>query len=457
MKRIKENAENECKEIVSAAWEDFSDGKRSRLNIIRFEAELDSHLDAILQQIKEGSFVPKGYTPKVVKLKKTRILAKAPVYDHVAETAIIYPYQREIYDRLAWQSPAVRPGLGNHAMVRFLRNDLYGHSQQELYYNFTLDIHHYFPLMDHNILKDRVDSFFKPGKVRDALYRVIDSYLQGIPLGIKLAQHFGMIFLAKFDRDCMKCFHIRDDPDALAYWTERFITISILTAKEVDYPTLSRGTIYLTQLFHRYLNEGLRHYFRFVDNIVILHENRAFLHIMRELVIVHLTREYHCTPNRDHAVRPTYLGIHICGYVFYHSYVLVDKRNKQALARKVKHLFDCGADEEDVRRYASSHIGFAKHANSVNLFKSIGMEKSLGKIIKKRRVKAPFAGLTSEDKVKFSELVSNSPTFGGGGKLGWQNFTPRLLRSRQQNRQIQTACFCSELGRRNGIEGTRHT
>ena len=45
----------------------------------------------------------------------------------------------------------------------------------------------------------------------------------------------------------------------------------------------------------------------------------------------------------------------------------------------------------------------------------------------------------------------------GGGKLGWQNFTPRLLRSRQQNRQIQTACICSELGRRNGIEGTRHT
>ena len=49
------------------------------------------------------------------------------------------------------------------------------------------------------------------------------------------------------------------------------------------------------------------------------------------------------------------------------------------------------------------------------------MDKSLGKIIKKRRVKAPFAGLTSDDKVKFSELVSNSPTLEGGanwdGKL----------------------------------------
>ena len=414
MKRIKENAENECEEIVSAAWDDFSDGKHRRPNIIKFEAELDRQLSDILQQIRDGSFVPQGYTAKIIYEKKTRLLAKAPVYDHVAETAVIYPYQQEVYDRIVWQAPAVRPGLGNHALLRFLRNDLFAHTQQELYYTFSLDIHHYFPLMDHQILKVRINAFFKPGKVRDVLYRVVDSYMQGIPLGIKVAQLFGMMYLSDFDRQCLECFHIRDDPDKLAYWTQRFITISILTAKEVDYPTLSKGAIYLTQLFRRYLNEGLQHYYRFVDNILILHENRAFLHVMRELVIVSLTRDYRCTPNRDHSVRPTYLGIHIGGYVFFHEKLLVDKRNKQNLARRVKHLFDCGADEEDVRRNLSSYFGFVKHANSVNLFKSIGMEKSLGKIIKKRRVKAPFAGLTSEDKVKFSELVSNSPTFGGG-------------------------------------------
>ena len=421
MKRIKENAENECEEIVSAAWDDFSDGKHRRPNIIKFEAALDIHLRDILAHIKNGSFFPQGYTAKIIHERKTRLLAKAPVYDHVAETAVIYPYQQEVYDRIVWQSPAVRPGLGNHALLRFLRNDLFSHTQQELYYNFSLDIHHYFPLMDHSILKQRVDRFFKPGKVRDVLYRVIDSYLQGIPLGIKIAQLFGMMYLSDFDRLCLKCFNIRDDPDKLAYWTQRFITVSVTTAKEVDYPTLSRGTIYLTHLFHRYLDEGLQHYYRFVDNIIIMHENRAFLHIMRDLVIVSLTRDYHCTPNRDHSVRPTYLGIHIGGYVFYHEKVLVDRRNKQNLARKVKHLFDCGADEEDVRRNLSSYFGFVKHANSTNLIKSLGMDKSLGKIIKKRRVKAPFAGLTSDDKVKFSELVSNSPTFEGGanwdGKL----------------------------------------
>lgn len=411
MKRIKENARNESVDIVISAWDDFSDGKHRRPNIIKFEAELDIHLRDILSQIRSGSFRPQGYTDKVIHGKKTRLLAKAPIFDHVAETAIIYPYQQQVYDRIAWQAPAVRPGLGNHAMLRFLRNTLYNHSQEELYYNFSMDIHHYFPLMDHQILKDKINRFFKKGKVRDVLYRVVDSYSSGIPLGIKLSQLFGMIYLADFDRLALNCFNIRDDPDKLAYWTQRFITVSITTAQQRDSNTLGRGSSYLANLFLRFLDEGLLHYYRFVDNIIILHENRAFLHIMRDLVFVHLTRDYHCVPNRDHAIRPTYTGIHICGYVFFHEKVLVDKRNKQSLARRAKHLFDCGADEEDVRRNLSSYIGFVKHADSTNLLRSIGMDKSLGKIIKKRRIKAPFAGLTSDDKVKFSELISNAQNF----------------------------------------------
>ena len=418
MKRIKEDALNESEEIVRAAWDDFSDGKHSRPNICAFEAELEANLREVLAQIQSGSFVPQGYTSKVIEEKKVRVLAKAPVFDHVAETAVIYPYQQKVYDKIAWQAPAVRPGLGTHAMVRFLRNDLFNHTQQELYYNFTLDIHHYFPLMDHAILKERIDAFFAPGKVKAVLYRVVDSYLQGIPLGIKIAQLFGMMYLSDFDRQCMCCFHIRDDPDKLAYWTSRYITERIMTAKESDCKELSQGSQYLARLFESYLDNGLQHYYRFVDNIIILHSDKTFLRIVRELVIVHLTRDYHCTPNRDHAIRPTYTGIHICGYVFYHDKVLVDKRNKKKLAKKAAHLFKCGADEEDVRRILSSNIGFVKHANSTNLLKSIGMEKTLGKIIKSRRIKPPFAGLTSNDKIKFSELISNAPSF-NGHTYGW--------------------------------------
>lgn len=39
------------------------------------------------------------------------------------------------------------------------------------------------------------------------------------------------------------------------------------------------------------------------------------------------------------------------------------------------------------------------------------MDKTLGKILKKRRVKSPFEGLTADNKEKFSRLVCNSKGF----------------------------------------------
>lgn len=408
MKRIKGNAEFENEEIVRAAWYKYSDGKHSRPDIVAYESELGENLRDVLRSIESGDFVPKGYRLCEVQLKKKRTLAIAPVEDHVTETAMLMPYEQQIYDRIVWQAPAVRPGLGNGAMLRFLRNDLFNSSQQEVAYCFTLDVHQYFPLMDHAILKERIDRFFKPGKVRDMLYLVVDSYLQGIPLGIKVAQYFGMMYLSDFDRLCLSCFHIRDDPDKLAYWTSRYITERIMTARQSDYIDLSQGSQHLAKLFRSYLDEGLQHYYRFVDNIIILHQDKVFLRIVRELVIVYLVRDYHCIPNDNYAIFPTYVGIHICGYVFYHEYVALDKCNKKNLCKKAAKLFKKGFSEEQVRVKLSSYIGFAKHVDTTNLLKTIGMDKSLGKIINKRRVKSPFEGLTADNKVKFMSIVSNS-------------------------------------------------
>ena len=84
------------------------------------------------------------------------------------------------------------------------------------------------------------------------------------------------------------------------------------------------------------------------------------------------------------------MGIRVCGYVFFHDHVEMCKRNKQQLARNIRKLQKKGLDEEQIRIRQSSLIGFVKHADTVNLFKKLGMEKTLGKIIKKRRVKPPF-------------------------------------------------------------------
>ena len=416
MRRIRDDRENETLENARKAFDNYSDGKHNRRDIREYEKDIDANLRLVLDDIINETFEPEGYRDKVIFEKKERRLATAPVRDHVTEAAALFPYEQQVYDYISWHAPAVRPGLGNHAMFRFLRNDLIRCSQRELYYNLTMDIHHYFPMMDLAILKQKVNNKFKSGKLRRFVHKVIDSYPYGAPLGIKLSQLYGMICLADFDRLAERCFCIADDPERLAYWKQRYVTEKILTAySPEDEKQLGLGSIWLAERFEQFAREGIKHYYRFVDNFVILHEDKAFLRIVRDIMIMILTRDYHCTMNPDHQVRPTWMGIRLCGYVFYHETVGVSKRNKQSLARKMKKLQNKGLDEEQIRIALSSLIGFVKHADSIHLLKTLGMEKSLGKIIKKRRVRPPFQGMSPDQKVPFSSVVAKCEQVLTGG------------------------------------------
>lgn len=413
MRRIKDSRENETEKNVRDAFEKYATGKHKRAGVREYEADLDENVRLVLADIINETFVPQGYTEADIFDKKHRRLAKAPVRDHHTEAAAVLPYEQQIYDKISWRAPAVRPGMGTHGFFRDVRNDLYRCSQKELYYYITLDIHHYFPQMDHSVLKREVDNKFKKGKLRNLIYKVIDSYLQGAPLGIKIAQLFGMIDLADFDRRAERFFNIADDPERLSYWTSRYIAEKIMTASSPeDGKLLEQGSLFLAARFHRFAREGLRHYYRFVDNFLVMHEDKTFLRIVRELIIMFLTRDYLFQINPDHNVRSTWMGIRLCGYVFYHEHTDISKLNKQNLARKVHHLRKKGLDEEQIRIRLSSQFGFVKHADTTHLFKILGMEKTLGKIINRRRVRPPFKGMSPEQKVSFSSIVNKNEVGG---------------------------------------------
>ena len=398
------------------AYDRYSEHKHSRDYVEKFDADLEANLQAIISSIEEESWQPHGYKQKVIYERKRRVLAKAPIVDHVTEAAGIRPYEKQLYDYSTWRAPAVKPGLGTHAFLRFLRNELYRDSQDENLYYIPMDAHHYFPLMDHTILKQELERKIRPGKLLRMLFKIVDSYNPGAPLGIKVSQIFGQIYLARFDRLAMRFFDIAEDPETLDFWTRKYIEHRIATATVHDYQDLCRGPAYLAMKFRNYVYEGLPKYLRFVDNIIIRHEDKAVLHIVKMLSIMYLGKYWHVTINKDYNVRPVSMGIRVCGYVFFHDRVLVAKSNKQRLARKIHKLQKKGLDEEQIRRKCASQFGFIKHANSIHLIKSLGMEKSLGKIIRRRRVQSPFEGLSSEDKVKFSSICNYCKDNSGGGK-----------------------------------------
>lgn len=419
MRKIKEKGIAHTRKNVKQAYENYSKGKEKRFTIQDFEKNLEDNLNQVLDDLITESWFPSPYAKKVIFEKKRRVLAKAPVYDHVIEAAAILPYEKQLYDYIAWQSPAVRPHLGTHALFRFIKNDLYKSSQSDCYYNLSIDAHHYFPTMDHEIEKHSLSQKIAEGPLLRLLFKIIDSYPCGSPMGIKVSQITGQIFLASFDRLALRCFDILRDPDKLSYWTCRYISDKIATATTRDLQLLCRGPSYMANLFKSYLTEGLKHYYRFVDNIIIMHQDKTFLHIMKELCVMILARDYHVVVNKDYNIRPTWMGIRLCGYQFFHDHVLSAKNNKKKLAKKVAKLKKKGLTQEEIRLACSSTIGFVKHAKFVNLFKKIGMEQTLGKIIKHKRVVPPFEGMSDEDRLTFSKIckmVNEVTDFGGWDK-----------------------------------------
>ena len=98
MRRIRDNRENESIENAIKAYDNYSDQKHQRDYVKAFDADLLHNLEEIVRQIADESWEPKGYVRKVIFDRKKRTLAKAPIEDHVLESATILPYEKAIYD-----------------------------------------------------------------------------------------------------------------------------------------------------------------------------------------------------------------------------------------------------------------------------------------------------------------------------------------------------------------------
>ena len=388
------------------AFYGYSSCKHGRSSVKEFEERLDENLDLLRRAYLECSHHTSPYVSKEVFEPKHRIVQKSPVGDHVIQWAAMLPVERWLFDTLYYRSPACVPGKGTHFFVRQEMAELRRCSQEEVYYHVQLDIHHYFPNIHHGLMKERIRSKLKDPVLLHFLDEFIDSFPQGLVLGVKLSQVLSGLYLAPFDRLALQCFGIGHDVEKFRYWQSRYVTDSLLTCRTPQQAAgLAKGVDHLNRKFESYVREGLRHYSRFADNIVIKHGDKVFLHLMVELAIMTLTRDFLLPVNRSWNIRPTWMGNDLCGYVFYHDHLRLRKRNKQALCRQVAKLRKKGFSRRSIRLKCASRTGFAGHADTRHLLKSLDMEKRLGNVIKNRKKKAPFEGMTPEQKKSIEEII----------------------------------------------------
>lgn len=384
----------------------YSNGKHYRNEVKQFEENLQENLQSLLNAYVSKSWETSPYRPKEVFKPKHRIVHSSPVEDHVIQWASVLPIEQWLFDTIYDRAPACVPGKGTHHFVYQERNELREFSQEEVYYTVQLDVHHYFENINHELMKKQVRTKIKDPVLLHFLDEFISSFPDGLVLGVKLSQLLSGLYLSPFDRYALRCFGLQDNCKLFQYWQDIYVSNSLNTCRtSAQAMELSKGVEYLNLKFERYVNEGLRHYSRFADNIVIKHSDKTFLHIMVQLAIQTLRDDYLVEVNKSWNVRPTWMGNDVCGYVFHHEYTKLRKRNKQALCRQVAKLRKKGYSEGDITLKVASRVGFASHADTKNLLNTLNMEKRLGKVIRKRKQKAPFAGMVPSQKRSIEDVI----------------------------------------------------
>ena len=397
----------ETKRNYELAFDGFSEHKKARKAVRKFEEDLDGNLAALLEAYLTESWHTSPYTDERIFDRKSRIISKLPVKDHVQQWASCLHVEPLLCDAFIRKSCSCVKGRGTHDFVNLLRKDL-NSSYEDTYYFVQIDIHHFFPNINHELMKTSLRAKIKDPKLLRFLDEFIDSYPSGLPLGVKISQILANYFLASFDRLAIRVFDILADPDKSAYWCGRYVSHHIHIAGRDNEAELCKGASFLKSRFRKYVKQGLKYYSRFADNIVILHRDKAFLHLATEMAIMILARDYLLPVNRSWNVRPVHAGgIDVCGYVSFHDHRLLRKRNKKDLCRQVARLRKKGLPPEEIRLRCASRIGFALHANSRNLLRKldINMEKRLGAVIKNRKVQIPFKGMRFDQKKAFADLV----------------------------------------------------
>ena len=191
-----------------------------------------------------------------------------------------------------------------------------------------MDVHKFYPSINHDILKIQIRKKIKDNKTLALLDEIIDSTDSltpgvGVPIGNYLSQYFANVYLSEFD-------HIMKEQ-----WK-------------------------------------CKYYFRYADDMVVLSNNKEWLHS----ILANIKNYFEI--NLKLELKPNYQifpvesrGIDFVGYVFKHSHVLLRKSIKKKLNKLVLKYQNKKIDKESFKKSLMSYKGWMQHCDAIHLANTI--------------------------------------------------------------------------------------
>ena len=317
-------------------------------------AHREEVIKELSERIADGTFTVANYRERTINESgKERRIQVLTMKDRIAVHAIMSVVDRHLKKRFIRTTSASIKDRGMHDLMQYIRRDMQ-EDPEGTRYCYKFDISKFYESVCQDFVSYCVRRVFKDMKLITMLDGFIHMMPQGISIGLRSSQGLGNLLLS----------------------------------------------VYLDHyLKDRY---GVRHFYRYCDDGVVLGKSKAELWEIRDAVHEQV-EQIDLKVKANERVFPVDEGIDFLGYVIYPDHVLLRKRIKQKFARKMHEV----KSRKRRRVLIASFYGMAKHADCIMLFNKLtGKEmksfKDLNVAYKPEDGKKRFAGAV----VSIRELVN---------------------------------------------------
>lgn len=292
-------------------------GKGDQYGVIVHDKNKEANILLLHDMLKNKTYKTSEYTTFKIYEPKERVIFRLPYFpDRITHHAVMNILEPMFTSVFTSDTYSCIKGKGIHAALKGVRKALQDVLGTQ--YCLKLDVKKFYPNVDHETLKQLLKRKIKDRDLLWLLDGVIDS-ADGLPIGNYLSQYFANFYLSYFDH-CMK--------------------------EEM----------------------GVKNYFRYADDIVILGENKPYLHKLLSDIRKYLLNELKLSVKGNYQIFPVVArSIDFVGYRSSHTHTLLRKSIKQSFARKMAN--NCSRQSE------ASYMGWAQHGNCKNLVKKLVYER----------------------------------------------------------------------------------
>lgn len=320
------------KENLRLAAKEAAKNKGDYYGVAYFNKNADELLDKLAVMLKEKKYHTSPYKMRDIWEGKIRTLAILPYYpDNIVDHAIIQVIGDIITSTFTADTFSCIKGRGTSGCMRAVDKMIAETQNWEKLYIFKADVHHYFPSIDHEILKAIVRTKIKDPDLLWLLDEIIDS-IEGAPIGRYFSQYSSNWYLTPFD-----------------HWVKEKL------------PAILR------QRLGR--DAGRFYYFRYMDDLTFSHKEKAVLHIIKDEVQRELTKyklelkgNWQIFPVAENRADKSGRGLDFVGFVWFRRQKLLRSTIKLNFAKKIRGL------KYVTKQQIASYIGWVKYSNSKHLF-----------------------------------------------------------------------------------------